>query len=78
MVSDVIMPGMDGYELASLVQEKYPAVKIQLTSGYAETTRLDMREDSLYRNLLYKPYDAQNLHKNIRELLGGKASFGSK
>lgn len=36
VVSDVIMPGMDGFELSAVVKERYPDTKIILMSGYSE------------------------------------------
>ncbi|MCK5190329.1 MAG: response regulator, partial [Methylococcales bacterium] len=36
VLSDVIMPNMDGYQLARLVSKQYPTVKIQLASGFSD------------------------------------------
>ena len=33
--SDVIMPGMNGVELAGIVRERYPGLPVVLTSGYS-------------------------------------------
>lgn len=38
MISDVMMPGMNGTELAVLVREHYPECKILLFSGNAATS----------------------------------------
>jgi len=35
MISDVLMPGMDGMALARLVLARWPALPVILTSGYA-------------------------------------------
>lgn len=69
MLSDVIMPEMDGYELAKKVQEQYPLIKIQMASGFSDDRHEDMTDDSLHANLLHKPYHSQTLLKNIRILL---------
>ena len=69
MLSDIIMPEMDGYQLAAIVQEKYPSVKIQLASGLTDSSDSDMKNSDLYRNLLKKPYDSQTLLERIRTLL---------
>ena len=34
--SDVIMPGMNGVEFATIVRERYPGLPVILTSGYSE------------------------------------------
>ena len=70
LLSDVIMPEMDGYQRASIVQEKYPAIKIQMASGFSDDRHLNMIDDSLHKQLLYKPFSAQILLSRIKELLG--------
>ena len=56
LLSDVIMPGMDGYQLAAIVQAQFPEVKIQLTSGFTDDRHSGKLSDELlkisYRNLL--------------------------
>lgn len=69
LLSDVIMPEMDGYELATIVQNKYPNVKIQLASGFSDDRHLKNLDEKLHNNLLHKPYHAQTLLRKIRELL---------
>ena len=69
LLSDVIMPEMDGYHLATKVQEKYPHVKIQLASGFSDDRHIGVKDSSLHENLLKKPYAANDLLIRIRELL---------
>jgi len=69
LLSDIIMPEMDGYQLAAAVQEKYPAIKIQLTSGFSDNRHSNMLDESLHKNLINKPYNSHTLLKKIRELL---------
>jgi len=69
MFSDVVMPDMDGYELALIVSEKYPAIKIQMASGFSDDRQNALADDTLHKNLLPKPYRAQTLLKTIRTLL---------
>ena len=69
LISDIIMPGMDGYQLAAIVKEKYPAIKIQLASGFSDERNVGMIDESLQQNLLLKPFNSQVLLLRIRELL---------
>lgn len=69
MFSDVVMPDMDGYELALIVAEKYPAIKIQMASGFSDDRQSAVADNILHQNLLPKPYRALTLLRKIRELL---------
>jgi len=72
LLSDVIMPGMNGYQLSAIVQEQYPDVRIQLASGYSDERQKGKFDKSLYQNLLFKPYDKETLLQRIRTLLDSK------
>lgn len=69
LLSDVIMPEMDGYQLSEIVREKYPTIKIQLASGFSDDRHIDSTYPSLHENLLHKPFLAKTLLKRVRELL---------
>lgn len=71
LLSDIIMPEMDGYHLAAIVQKKYPNMKIQLASGFADSYHADIVDDKLKHQLIHKPYTSLTLLKRIRELLDG-------
>ena len=69
LLSDVIMPNMDGYQLAAKVLSLYPAIKIQLTSGFSDNRNHDLVSDELHRNILYKPYNSLQLLQCVRTVL---------
>lgn len=69
MVSDVIMPNMDGYKLAAKVREKYPQIKVQLVSGFDDDRKHTEEDQLLYKHLLHKPYTAANLFDAVRKCL---------
>jgi len=69
LLSDVVMPNMDGYQLAEIVQQKYPKIKIQLVSGFNDDRHIKMHQHELYNNLLNKPFKANELLKTIHNLL---------
>jgi len=70
MLSDIIMPNMDGYQLSRLVTKQYPKIKIQLASGFSDNrhTESDLH---LQKNMLHKPYSSKELLTSIRLLLDG-------
>lgn len=72
LISDIIMPEMDGYQLAAVVQEKNPSIKIQLTSGFADETNMSMIDERLQQNILLKPFNSQALLQRVNTLLNEK------
>jgi len=69
LLTDVIMPGMDGYQLATKVKALYPKIKIQLISGFSEGYRGDSVNEELYQQKLQKPVSSSVLLQKVRMLL---------
>jgi len=69
LFSDVIMPGINGYQLADEVTKKYPHVLIYLASGYNDVVNISNDTDVSDINVLQKPYTASELLAQIRTLL---------
>jgi PAS domain S-box-containing protein len=69
MLSDVVMPEMNGYQLSLLVKQQYPSIKIQLVSGHVDSTSVTVIDEYLHENLIQKPYNFQILKDKVRELL---------
>jgi len=70
MLSDVIMPNMDGYQLAEKIQKKYPDLIVQLVSGFTDNKDENIIDKKSYNNLLHKPYTANELLEHVSSLLG--------
>jgi len=69
LLSDVIMPGMDGYQLAAEVEAQYPEVKIQLASGFTDDRHGDKLSNDLTDNIIQKPFNIKDVLTRIRNLL---------
>ena len=68
LMTDIVMPEMDGIQLAKIVKEKYPNIKIQLVSGYADRGDFEEVDAELEKNILNKPFNSQTLLVRFQEL----------
>lgn len=69
LISDIIMPKMDGYALAAIVKKEYPCVKIQLASGYSGDHTSGNTDPELSKKILQKPYGSRELLRCVRLIL---------
>ena len=69
LLTDMIMPGMDGWTLARTLRAENPELKIVFVSGYSGDfmTRHGIQEESV--DLLPKPFRRDTLADKIREVL---------
>jgi len=65
---DVIMPGLDGWQVFSRLEAMRPQVKVMFITGYAASA-LPQDFGSRGKRLLSKPYKPQALLELVRELL---------
>ena len=67
LFTDVKMPGpMDGLKLAQFVRDRWPRLKIMVTSGHVRVTQDSLPAGAFF---LPKPYDLAMLPGRIRELI---------
>ncbi|MCK4710511.1 MAG: bacteriohemerythrin, partial [Gammaproteobacteria bacterium] len=71
MLSDIIMPDMDGYQLVEKVRKLYPGIKIQMASGFSDDRHMGMTNETLHQQRLQKPFTSKILLLKIRQLLDG-------
>jgi CheY-like chemotaxis protein len=69
VITDVVMPGMNGRVFAEQVQRVFPRMRVLYTSGYTQNViaHHGILEPGI--NFLAKPYSFQGLAKRVRELL---------
>jgi two-component system, cell cycle sensor histidine kinase and response regulator CckA len=65
MITDVVMPGLDGVELARGIRVIHPRIRILLMSGYNNKQFEDLGQDMV----LIKPFRLFELAAKIRDLL---------
>jgi two-component system cell cycle response regulator CpdR len=69
LLADVVMPGLDGIELARKVSDRQPGIRIMFITGFAAVV---MREESWLSNrprVLAKPFHLRHLIEEIEALL---------
>jgi PAS domain S-box-containing protein len=69
LLTDVIMPGMNGRELAQRISEIRPNVKILYMSGYTENVIGHNGMLDAGVRLLQKPFNLRDLKSKVREVL---------
>jgi len=70
LLTDVVMPEMDGCALATRLRENQPGLKVVFSSGYARDMALRHSPHRSSDGFLPKPYDAAALAHTICEVLG--------
>ena len=72
VITDVMMPEMDGAELVSLLRDWYPGMRVLFISGYSKQF-LEARGDTVEGSaFLAKPFALDAMARRVRELLDEK------
>lgn len=69
LLTDVVMPGMSGAELALELHQRYPHLKVLYTSGYTENVIVHHGVLNEGIAFLPKPYRPAELAQRVREVL---------
>ncbi len=69
LLTDVIMPMMNGPEMAELFREEHPEAKVIFMSGYLDTRIARMGRQSLEKTFLQKPLTPKKLARKLRAVL---------
>ncbi len=70
VITDVVMPGMTGREMAKQLTQSRTAMKVLYLSGYTEDAILSDGSIEPGTAFLQKPFSLQNLSRKVREVLG--------
>lgn len=71
LITDIIMPEIDGPELAAHLHDKYPDLKVIYMSGYSENVVIDGTGTITRDNFLQKPFTSYFLASKVRHVLDG-------
>jgi CheY-like chemotaxis protein len=65
VLTDVVMPGMNGFQLAQRIRAIQPGMPIICVTGYADVMENDQHCDVV----LHKPYRAATIERTLRSVL---------
>ncbi len=71
LITDVVMPGMSGTEVAKRIKDARPNIQVLYISGYAEKDLENYGLGEANGRLLAKPFSLEHLARTVREMLGG-------
>jgi nitrogen-specific signal transduction histidine kinase/ActR/RegA family two-component response regulator len=71
LVTDMVMPGMTGQELAVKLQSEHPGLCVVFMSGYSEHAATEMANADPSVRLLTKPFSRAAILRTVRESLRG-------
>jgi CheY-like chemotaxis protein len=77
LLTDIVMPRMNGLEVAKYLAADRPSIKILYMSGYPETVVFEQERLSPGRYFLRKPFLAPTLARKVRQVLNDPSMNGS-
>lgn len=69
VLTDVVLPGISGSQLARWITNTHPKIKVFLTSGYTDDALVRYGVFSDRYHFIGKPYTAQELTAKLHEVL---------
>jgi len=69
LMTDVVMPGMGGQELAEALKTTRPELKVLFTSGYLEEPVTGIEKNGENGNFIQKPFAYDQLARKVKNLL---------
>jgi CheY-like chemotaxis protein len=77
LVTDLVMPGMTGRELARFMTHERPGLRVLFISGYSEERVEQRGSESVSEAFLQKPFTPVALARQVRQVLDAPGPAGS-
>jgi DNA-binding response OmpR family regulator len=78
LVTDLMMPGMNGRELAAIARRKYPNTRVLYVTGFADTLFKGLQELGTGESFIEKPFGAEGLLEATRLVMFGHIADGQE
>jgi two-component system cell cycle response regulator CpdR len=69
LLSDIVMPGLDGIELAKRAAERDPALKIMFITGFAAVALHPASEAPKHAKVLSKPFHLREIVQEVERMM---------
>ncbi len=69
LLTDIVMPGIDGLELATRGRALYPALRVVYLTGFTAMTQTSQASESVHIRTIAKPFHLNDLTRQIEEIL---------
>jgi two-component system, cell cycle response regulator CpdR len=69
LLSDIVMPGLDGIELAKRGADMHPALKIMFITGFAAVALHPAAETPKHAKVLSKPFHLRELVQEVDRMI---------
>ncbi|HAT72093.1 MAG TPA: hybrid sensor histidine kinase/response regulator [Elusimicrobia bacterium] len=76
VLTDTVMPDMNGHELYGLLAKRRPGLKAIFMSGYTDSDHLNPGIEVAQMPFLQKPFSADTLAAKVREVLDSREAAG--
>ncbi len=73
LLTDIVMPEMNGIDLANAIRESRPEIKVIYASGYADSAIFIREMTDEKTDFLQKPITPKKLMRKLKTVLAGEA-----
>ena len=74
LITDVVLPGLNGRELADRLRKKLPAMKVLFISGYTDDIILRYGIETKRVEFLEKPFSKESLLRKVAFIMNGRTA----
>lgn len=74
VLTDLEMPGMDGWDLASRIKDRFPNIPVVLMTGRAKEDVIEGMKGNYVDSVIFKPFRLENILKTVQKMLGTELS----